>query len=239
MKPQTENSSQVGQMSWNTQTWAASKINVWVALRFMVKRMQNFSACPSFDRKPCSIWQSWLGFLKCEMQDKTSNSEPSTTKWKGSPETKRTGDPQIFLAALLQLLAWSRGWSVLSLAWECCGRRGTGRSSGGFVPAQGSAPELLLSWGGSREGQALLQRTGHCTGQCQCRSCSRNCSEYISDVWLGLEGKGNFLPVLPFTLELGLKQLVRRNEEPFFLFYPERLFRKKEWLLKYLGKFCW
>lgn len=51
-----------------------------------------------------------------------------------------------------------------------------------------------------------------------------------------MEGKGSFLPVLPFTLELGRLQPVRRNEEHFFRF----VFRKAFWeggvVVKVLGK---
>lgn len=43
------------------------------------------------------------------MQDKTGDWEPSTTKRKGSPETKRNGDAQIFLTALLRNLAPCNG----------------------------------------------------------------------------------------------------------------------------------
>lgn len=39
-------------------------------------------------------------------------------------------------------------------------------------------------------------------------------------------GKSNFLSVLPFTLELGLVQPVRRNEESFFSFFYPGLLRK-------------
>lgn len=55
-----------------------------------------------------------------------------------------------------------------------------------------------------------------------------------------LDGRGKAISSLSFLspLELGLLQPVRRSEELFFVFDPERLFKKKEWLLKYLGRFC-
>lgn len=67
----------------------------------------------------------------------------------------------------------------------------------------------------------------------------RSCFEYVSNVSLGWEGEGSFLSVLPFTLELGLLQPARGNGELFFSFSIQKGFlRKKEWLLKYLGRFC-
>lgn len=119
-------------MSWNTQPWAASKIQVWVAFRFIDKRMWKFSACPSSDRKPCSPWQAWLGFLQCEMHDKTGDWEPSTMEQNGSPGTIRNGDTQTFLTSLLQILAWFSEVCWLEHGqvqeWSAVGEGATGRS---------------------------------------------------------------------------------------------------------------
>lgn len=75
--------------------------------------------------------------------------------------------------------------------------------------------------------QALSLCCNACSGT-NVQAAVRSRFEYVSNVSLGWEGEGSFLPVLPFTLELGLLQPARGNGELFFsLFYPERLFKKK------------
>lgn len=166
------------------------------------------------------------------MQDKTSNSEPSTTKRKGSPETKSTGDARIFLKL---------SFSSLPSPIPSMGAVGEGAREGALWHSSGVLSCGLVWFLLGTEGQALLQPP---SGPARHRAVpaeklqQKAVLNTWSDVWLALEGKGNFLPVLPFTLELGLLQPVRWNEELFFVFYPERLFRK-EWLLKYWGRFCW
>lgn len=91
------------------------------------------------------------------MQDKTSNSEPSTTKRKGSPETKSAGDARIFLTALLQLRAQSHPQH--GVLWEKGHGKGLCGTALGAVPCRA---QPVLSWALvefllGTEGQALLQ----------------------------------------------------------------------------------
>lgn len=169
-------------------------------------------------------------------------------KRKGSPETKRTGGACIFLPALLQLLARFCGWGIPSTAWGCSERRGTGRSSvtqlwgaGGLCQRRVQPMEFLWSCGGSREGQNCCR---HSRGRAVPRAVpaqelQRKAVLNTFPVFdLDWRGKAIFSLSFLSPLNWDFYSLLGEIKNLFFVFYPERLFRKKERLLKYLRRFC-
>lgn len=200
MKPQTENSSQVGQMSWNIQTWAASKIKVWVALGLRLKECKTFQLVQVLTENLVVFGRpGWVSLsVKCKIK-------PATQSQAQRNEKVLLKQRALEMHGFFSQLSFSSVPSPIP-SMGCCGRRGTGRGSVAQLWGLCHAG-LSPCWAGLWLSSCWAQRDRHscshslaqqCTGQCQQRSCSKKlfCVHVRCLTWIG--GERQFSPCPSF-----------------------------------------